>query len=242
MRVRLSKILTVFLCLGMLFTLAGCNAQNTEEITEVVSEYLRACGNQDYGSATKYIDPAILNYDGNPSEDESGMVWVHIPKMVQEKMPDNYTADIEIRKYVGYGLKLMYGDAEIADIELKDDIATVILKGKGQLLHWVNIDTIEDEVSKATEEEFISDYNWYKEKIADKGQDIVFSDIRNKVTPKVLDKIKKDLSNQETMNYIKQVVLKKDKEGNWKITKITTHEDDGTQANWFGEEEEGKKK
>lgn len=236
MKKKLIRILIVFLGLGMLFTLTGCDTQNKEEITEVVTEFLKACGNEDYGTATKYIDQTVLTYEGDVSKDESGLVWVHIPKMVQEKMPDNYTADIEIRKYVGYGLKLMYGKAEVADIEVNDDTATAILKGKGSLLHWAKIDTIEDEVSKATETEFISDYGWYKEKIEDKGQEIVFADIRNKVTPKVIEKIKDDLSKQDTIDYIKQVNLKKNKEGNWKIIKITTHKDDGTNANWFGED------
>lgn len=236
MKKKLIRMLTVFLGLGMLFTLTGCDTQHKEEITEVVTEFLKACGNEDYGTATKYIDQTVLTYEGDVSKDESGLVWVHIPKMVQEKMPDNYTADIEIRKYVGYGLKLMYGKAEVVDIEVTEDTATAILKGKGSLLHWAKIDTIEDEVSKSTETEFSSDYEWYKEKIEDKGQEIVFSDIRNKVTPKVIEKIKNDLSKQDTIDYIKQVILKKDKEGNWKITKITTHKDDGTNSNWFGDD------
>lgn len=230
------RIFAILVVLGMLLSLTACSQQNTEEVTKSITEFLTACGNSDYGIATQYLADEVINSKEDISKDESGLVWVRLPQLVKEKMSDNATADVEIRKYIGYGLKLMYGNAEVVDMEVENDTATVILQGEGQLLHWDSIDTIYNKISSATETEFINDYQWYKEKINDKGQKVVFTDIRNKVTPKVFKELSQGLEKQETIKYIKQVFMKKAKDGEWKITKVITSKDNGTNSNWFGDD------
>lgn len=229
----LIRILAVIVCAGMLLSLTGCSQQDAEEITKAVTDFVTACGNSDYGLATQYIDSSVIE---NPT-DESGMIWLQMPTIVKEKMSDNSVADVEVRKYIGQGLKLMFDGAELQEIKQEGDEAVVILTGTGKILHWESVNSIYDKISAKTEEEFVGDYEWYKQKIKDKGQATVFKDIRNKVTPKVFTELGGNLKSQETIKYVKQVTVKKDKEGDWKITKIVTREDDGSSDNWFGDVE-----
>ncbi len=238
MRKLLSKIGGFLGICFLAITLTGCLQQNTEEITASITEFITACGNSDYGLATGYLADSVLNSKVPLAKDDSGLTWVRLPDMVSEKMPDNQSASIEVRKYIGYGLKLTYGDAKVDEIEVNGDHATVLLKGKGTLLHWNTTEDIYEKISSATNTEWMSDYEWYTEKIKSKGQETVFSDIRNKVTPSVFKNLTEDLNKQEKINYIKQVYMVKDKDGKWKIEKVITHKDDGTNKNWFGEDGE----
>lgn len=230
-------ILSVFM-VGILVSLTGCGNQDTEVVTDTITEFIKACGNGEYGLAVGYLDSETLAKldSANASKDESGLLWAKVSDQISIKMQDNSSAELESRKYVGHGIKLMLGNAKVEDIEIEGDEAKILLKGKGTLIHWTSSENIYEKISTATEAEFISDYNWYKDKIHDKGQKVVFSDIRNKVTPSVFEELTKELDKQEKIDYIKQVTMKRNSEGEWKITKIVTGADDGTKKNWFGDD------
>lgn len=235
---RLTKLLFAT-ALSSSLLLTGCtDNKEVTEVTEQVDEFLRACGNEDYGIAVGYVadEEDLDGYSETLSDDETGLIWVRIPDLMSEAMSGASATEISARKFVSHGLGLMYGNYKIEDVSIKDDVATVIISGKGPVLEWPSTEEVKTAIGQATNDEFISDYSYYKDKIESSSQEEVYNDIQSSVTSDVFDEYSKKLEEQESIEYQQQITMKKDENGDWKVTKVVfaNANTDDSDADWFG--------